>query len=436
LKVEIKEPKSWQRVFEIEVPGQQVKAAIEELFREYSKKAKLPGFRQGKVPRSLLESRFGQGIEAEAIEQLVPDSYERALADHKLVPVNRAVISDLDLSPDKDLKFTATFEILPSVAIKRYKGVKATKRVAKITDKEVDRELDYLRNIYAEHGAVERPAQLTDKLTVDYIPQSGLDQPEKFKGENYVLELGAAQVLPEFNQQLQGAKAGDVRQIPVSYAADYSVKELAGKTVTFQVTVKSVQEKKLPELNDEFATKVSEYQTAQELRDKIKAGMEARAEDEAMEGVRLQVLDALIKDNPLELPESLVSEELAAMVAEAKKRLHMQHHQGAKGECPACEQEEPKLRDQYRPAAEWKIKEELLLSEIVKQEKVEVSDAELDEAVGEWSRYNRQDPAKLREAFAKNPDRRDDFRSRIAIGKARKQLGEWAEAAVELVDMK
>jgi trigger factor len=436
VKVEIKEPRSWQRVFEIEVPGVQVKAAIEELFREYSKKAKLPGFRQGKVPRSLLESRFGQGIEAEAIEQLVPDSYEKALADHKLVPVNRAVISDLDLSPDKDLKFKATFEVLPTVAIKQYRGVKAVKRIAKITDKEVDRELDYLRNIYAEFTAVERPAQLTDKLTVDYVPQSGLDQPEKFKGENYVLELGAAQVLPEFNQQLQGATAGDVKQIPVSYAADYQVKELAGKTVMFQVTVKTVQEKKLPALDDAFAAKVSEYATAQELRDKIKAGMAARAEEEAMEGVRLQVLDALIKDNPLELPESLVKEELDAMVAEARKRHHMQHHQGAKGECPACDQEEPKLREQYLPAAEWKIKEELLLSEIVKQDKVEVNDQELDEAIGEWSRYNRQDPAKLREALAKNPDRKDDFRSRIAIGKARRLLGEWAEAAVEMIDIK
>ena len=435
MKVEIKEPKSWQRVFEIEVPGQQVKAAIEELFREYSRKAKLPGFRQGKIPRSLLESRFGQGIEAEAMEQLVPDSYERALADHKLVPVNRAVISDLDLSPDKDLKFKATFEVLPAVAVKQYKGIKAAKRVAKITDKEVEREIDYLRNIYAEFSEVGRPAQMTDKLTVDYIPLSGLDQPEKFKGDNYVLELGAAQVLPEFNQQLQGATAGDVKQIPVSYAADYQVKELAGKTVTFQVSVKSVQEKKLPELNDEFATKVSEYATAQELQDKIRAGMESRAEEEAMEGVRLQVLDALIKDNPLELPESLVKEELDTMVGEAKKRHHVQHHQGAKGDCPACDQEEPKLREQYLPAAEWKIKEELLLSEIVKQEKVEINDQELDEAVSEWSRYNRQDPAKLREALAKNPDRKDDFRSRIAIGKARRLLGEWAEAAVEMVDL-
>lgn len=435
MKVEIKEPKSWQRVFEIEVPGQQVKAAIEDLYREYNRKAKIHGFRPGKVPRSILESWYGKGIEAEAVEQLVPESYEKALMEHKILPVNRAVISDLDLTPDKDLKFTATFEVLPAVAIGQYKGLKAAKRVARITEKEVDRELEYLRNIYAEFTAVERGAQLTDKLTVDYIPASGLDQPEKFKGENYVLELGGGQVLAEFNQHLQGAKAGDVKEITVNYAADYQVKELAGKAVAFKVTVKQVQEKKLPALDDALAAKVSEYPTLQELKDKIRAGMESRAEEEAMEGVRLQALDALIKNNPLELPESLIKEELESMVAEAKKRHHYQHHAKGDKECPECAADDPKLRQQYQPAAEWKIKEELLLSEIVKREKIEVSDPELDEAVGEWARYNRQDPGKLLEVFAKNPDRRDDFRSRIAIGKARRQLGEWAEATVETVDL-
>jgi len=341
------------------------------------------------------------------------------------------VISDLNVGPDKGLIFSATFEVLPPVVLGQYKGVKAVKRVAQITGTEVDRELEYLRNMYAEFNPVERCAQVTDKLTVDYIPVSGLDQPDKYKGQDYVLELGAGQVLAEFNRDLQGAKAGETRQIPVSYPADYKVGDLAGKTVTFDVTVKSVQEKKLPPLDDGLAQKVSDMKTLQELRDKIKAGMEARAEDEAMEGVRLQVMDALVKGHPLDLPQSLVAEELAGMVGEARKRSHYQHQAKDGKDCPECAAEEPKLREQYGPAAEWKIKEELLLSEIVRQEKIEITDQELEQAVEEWARYNRQDPAALRQAFAKNPDRRDDFRSRIAIGKARRQLGEWAEAAVE-----
>lgn len=433
MKVEIKQPKTWQRVFEIEVPGERVREAIEELFREYSKKATIPGFRPGKVPRSILESRYGQGIEAEAVERLVPDSYEQALAEHRLMPVNRAVISNLDLTPAKDLKFTATFEVLPPVALARYKGIKAVKRVAAVTDADVEREIEYLRNIYAEFAPADRGAQQTDRLTVDYVPTAASGLPDKFSGHDYVLELGAAQVLPEFNRELQGAKAGDVREITVAYAADYQVKELAGRTVAFAVTVKTVQQKKLPELTDEFAKKVSEYPTLLELRDKIRDGMAARAEEEGREGVRLQVLDVLMKENPLELPESLVREELEGMVAEARKRHHYQHRAKDGQDCEECKADEPKLREQYLPAAEWKIREELLLSEVVKQEKIEVADPELDEAVEEWSRYNRQDPARLREAFAKNPERRDDFRSRVAIGKARRLLGEWAEQTGESV---
>ncbi len=124
------------------------------------------------------------------------------------------------------------------------------------------------------------------------------------------------------------------------------------------------------------------------------------------------------------------------MVAEARKRHHYQHRAKDGQDCGECKAEEPKLREQYLPAAEWKIREELLLSEVVKQEKIEVADPELDEAVEEWSRYNRQDPARLREAFAKNPERRDDFRSRVAIGKARRLLGEWAEQTAEGVGTK
>ncbi len=435
MKVEIKEPKAWQRVFEIEVPGPQVRAAIEDLYRQYNRKARIPGFRPGKVPRSILESWYGKGIEAEAVEQLVPESYEKALIEHRVMPVNRAVISDLNLGPDKDLKFTATCEVLPQVSLVRYKGVKAVKRVARISDAEVDRELEYLRDIYAEFVPVERGARATDKLTVDYVPAAGLDQPEKFKGVDYVLELGGAQVLPEFNRELLGATTGEVRQIPVSYPAGYKVKDLAGRAVTFSVTVKSVQEKTLPPLDDGLARKISEYQTLAELRGKIRAGMEARAEEEAMEGVRLQVLEALMREHPLELPQSLVAEELEGMLAEAKKRHHYQHQAKDGKECPECAAEEPRLREQYLPAAEWKIREELLLSEVVRQEKIEVSDQELEQAVEEWARYNRQDPAALRTAFAKDPDRRDDFRSRIAVGKARRGLGEWAEATVETADL-
>lgn len=431
MKVDIKEPKSWQRVFEIEVPSESLRDAIEDLYQEYGKKAKIPGFRPGKVPRTVLEARFGKGIEAEAIERLVPESYEKALLDNNLVPVNRAVISDLDITGDKVLKFKATFEILPTVALKRYKGLPAVKRYREISDEDVSREIDFLQNIYAEYNTVERPAAKGDRVMIDFKPISGVDDPEKTQGRDYSVDLGAAQVLPEFNDKLPGAKAGDIKEISVQYKEDYQAKELAGKTVVFQVTVKEVKEKKPPELNDDFAKKVSEYQTINELKEKIKAGMVARAEAEAMEGVRIQVVNVLIEENPAELPESLVKEQTENMVHEAKERHQRQHNHPGGQSCPDCDWDQEKMLNQYKPAAIWKIKEDLFLAQVVKAENIQAEPNEIDEAIEDWARHNRTDPAEIRRVLQNNPERLDDLKDRLAATKAGQMVAQWAEVKLE-----
>lgn len=435
MKVELKEPKVWQRVFEIEVSGEQVKAAIEELYLDYSRKAKIPGFRPGKVPRTVLEARFGKGIEAEAIERLVPESYEKALVDHKLVPVNRAEISDLDFTADRSIKFKATFEVLPQVSIKQYKGLPATKRLRKISDQDVVREVEYLQGLYAEYQKTENPAREGDRLIIDFAPVSGLDDPDKAKGQDYPVDLGTPQVLPEFNKALTGAKAGQEKEITVKYPDDYPGNGLAGKEAVFRVTVKEVREKHLPALDDEFAKKVSEYQTLAELKEKIKNGLEARSNAEASEGVRVQVMQKMIEDNPLELPQSLVTEELNKMVAEAKERHHHQHkHQDGK-ECQDCP-DDAKLKEQYQPIAEWKIKEELLMAEVARQEKIEVSQAELDESFADLARYYRKTAEEIKATFSSNQDRLDDLKDRIAVTKAGKLVAEAAAVKEEFIESK
>jgi trigger factor len=434
LKIEIKEPKSWQRIFEIEVPSQTVRYAIEDLFQEYNKKAKIPGFRPGKVPRTILEARFGKGIEAEAIERLVPESYEKALIEHKLVPVNRAVISDMDITDDKSLKFKATFEVLPSVNLKRYKGLPAVKNLRMVSDADVDHEIEYLRDIYSEYNTVERDSAKGDRVVIDFNPISGVNGTEKTKGENYSIDLGAPQVLPEFNENLMGTKVGDVREISVKYKDDYQAKDLAGKTVLFQVKVKEVKEKKQPEMNDEFAKMVSEYQSLSELREKITAGMIARVESEAMEAVRVQAVNALIDENPLELPESLVKEQTEAMVAQARE-MHMHRHKHQNGkQCSECGWDQEKMLLEYKPAAEWKIKEDLFLSQVATAENIEPTDSEIDEAIDDWARHNRSDPAEIRSTLKKNSDKMRDLRDRLSVSKAGQMLAQWAEVKIEKIE--
>ncbi len=434
MKVDLKEPKSWQRVFEFEVPGEQVRQAMEDLYREYGLKAKIPGFRPGKVPRAMLEARYGKGIEAEAIEKLVPESFERALAQHSLVPVNRAQISDLDLSPEKVLRFKATFEVLPVVSVKRYKGIPAVKKLRRVGQEDVDRELDFLRGLYAEFSPAERPSADGDRVVIDYAPLTEFPGSDKFRGTDYAVDLGAPQVLAEFNRDLAGVRAGDQREVTVQYPDDHPAREAAGRKIGFRVSVKQVQERKLPAPDDEFAKKVSEYQTLAELREKMRAGLEARAESEAMEQVNLQVMSAIIAENPLELPESVVAEDLARMMEEARER-HKAGHRHADGStCEQCALDEGKMTAELRPVAEWRIRQDLFLSHIAALEGIEATPQEVEAAVRDLARRQRADPAQLMAALEARPERLEDIKDRIAAAKASEQLGRWAEIKTENIE--
>lgn len=434
MKAELKEPRGCQRVFEVEVPGDAVQAAIEELYQEYGLKAKIPGFRPGKVPRAMLEARFGKGIEAEAIEKLVPESFERALAQHRLVPVNRAQISDLDLSSDKVLRFKAIFEVLPKVEIKRYQGIPAVKKLRKVGQSDVDRELEFLRSLYAEFTPAERPSAGGDRVTIDYRPLTEFPGADKFKGVDYAVDLGAPQVLAEFNRDLAGVRPGDVREVTVQYPEDHPTPEAAGRKIGFRVEVKRVQERKLPALDDGFAGKVSEYQTLAELREKIKGGLEARAESEAMEQVNLQVMSAIIAENPMDLPESVVNEDLGRMMAEARERHKLSHRHADGSTCDQCQLDDVKMAKELRPVAEWRIKQDLFLSHVAELEKIEAAPQEVESAVRDLARRQRADPAQLMAALEAHPERLADLRDRIAAAKAAEQLGRWAEVRTEQID--
>ncbi len=434
MKTELKAPKACQRVFEVEVPSDQVREAMEELYREYGLKAKIPGFRPGKVPRAILEARFGKGIEAEAVEKLVPESFARALDEHRLVPVNRAQISDLELSSDQILRFKATFEVLPKVEIKRYKGIPAVKRLCRVTQADVDREVDFLRSLYAEFFPAGRPSAEGDRVIIDYSPLTEFPGAQKFRGQDYAVDLGAPQVLAEFNRDLVGVRPGDQKEITVQYPDDHPSPEAAGRKIGFRVVVKDVQERRLPPLDDEFARKVSEYQTLAELGDKIRAGLEARAESEAMEQVNLQVMNTIITENPMELPESLVKENLERMIGQARERHQLSHRHGDGATCDQCALDEEKMSRELRPVAEWRIKQDLFLSHLAALEKIEAEPQEVEAAVRDLARRQRVDPAQLMSALEAQPERLEDIRHRIVTAKASEMLGRWAELKIESID--
>lgn len=431
MKVEVKEPKSWLRIIEFELPSQQVRETIEELYLEYGRNARIPGFRPGRIPRAMLEARFAKDIESEAIERLVPESYRQALVDHKLIPVNRAQISDLDLSADKVLRFKATFEVMPKVEIKRYRGIPAVKKLKAVTQDDVERELDFLRQLYAEFTEVDRPSSDGDRVVIDYQPLAEFSGSEKFKAQDYAVDLSAPQVLPEFRQGLLGVRAGEERQITVQYPQDHPAPEAAGKKIGFQVSVKKVMQKSLPSLDDGFAQKVSGYPTLAELKEKIQAGLEAEAERQAMEQVRLQVLNTIMAENPLELPQSLVAEEVERLMANARERHRMEHRHPDGQSCADCHLDEEKLAQEFRPVAEWRLRQDIILSHIAQQEKIEASEEEVEDFIARMARDQRTDPQKLRSALDAVPERMEELRDRLAVAKTAEMLGQWAEITME-----
>ena len=431
MKIDLKQSNGCQRILEFELPGDQVQATIDDIYREYNLKAVIPGFRPGKVPRAILEARFGKDIEAEAIERLVPESYRQALVEHNLFPINQAQISDLDLSHDKVLRFKATFEVMPQVDIKRYRGIAAAKKLRPVTEAEVDREIEFLRNLFAEYQELNRPAQDGDRVIIDYRPLAEFPGSEKFQSQDHAIDLGAPQVLPEFSQGLLGVRPGEERQITVHYPQDHPTPEAAGRKIGFQVTVKKVMQKNLPPLDDEFARKVSGYQTLAELRERIEAGLEAEAERQAMEQVRLQVLNTIMAENPIDLPQSLVAEEVGRLVADARERHRMAHRHPDGQSCEQCQLDEEKLARELRPVAEWRLRQDIILSYVAQQEKIEPSNEEIEDFLVRMARDQRVDPEKLRSAVAGVPERMEDLKDRLALAKAAEMLGQWAEITIE-----
>ncbi len=434
MKIEVKEPQTWQRIFEIEISGEQVKETIEELYRDYGQAINIPGFRPGRVPRTILEARFGKSIEAEAIERLVPQSLEQALMQNRLVPINRAQISDLDLSPEKVLRFKATFEVLPPVNIQRYKGIPAVKRVLRITEERVERELEGLRQLLAEYHPVERPAQDGDRVMVDYRPLADFPGGDKFVGRDHPVDLGSPQVVAEFNQGLKGARAGEEKEIVVQYPDDHPLPQAAGQKIGFRVSVKQVLEKKLPNLDDDLARRISEYQTLEELRGRIKNGLESQAEVEARQRMKDQIVNVIIQENPLELPRSLVEHDLNRMLEEAKERHRRSHRHPAGESCPQCQLDEEKMASQLRPVVEWHIRQDLILSQVAKLEGIQAEPQEVEAAVRDLARRQGSDPLKLMDLLQGEPERMEDLKERIAMAKAAERLVEWAEVKVEIKD--
>ena len=364
MKFTVTEPTSWKRVIEIEVPSTDIQGEVDSAYKRYRKQIKLPGFRQGKIPLDVLKARFGDEIKAEVLQRLVPEFYEKACGEAKIVPLNQAAVEDVEYDDGQDLRFKAVVEVKPPLNLDEYKGVRVTKRPANVTDDDINNSLNALQDRHADIVRVDGAAEhdhylLADIQTLDTtgVPIVGR------KTENQFLQIGSGKMGEAFDEHLLGIKAGEERHVKTVYPEDHEDNTLAGQDAYLLVSVRDVLEKRLPELDDDFAVDVG-AENLEALKTSIRHELEQEPERE----MQAQLVDHLVENNSFDVPESMLNTYLDRLVSDAGRRSRE----------PIDEEE---LRQHYRPMAINQIKRYLILEEIAECEHIDVPQDALDERV-------------------------------------------------------
>ena len=373
LKVDVRdsESDSWQKVLTIEVPSEELAEDYNAILEDYQKRAVLPGFRKGRVPRNVLELQFGHSLEHEVLERAVKRSYERAVQEQNLEPVSYPAIDKIRFDKGKPLTYEAKVDIRPAVTPRDYFGLEVPVAETAVADEEVDKALEELRQRTAEWIPVEREAAPGDAVVVDYVRLNPKGKPiHRSQQKDALVELDASGLLPEFRQHLLGKKSGDQASFSVTYPSQFGNEELRGKSVTFSLQVKGVRERRVRPLDDAYAAEVVGMRDLAELRARIRLNLEGEARLKALREQEEALVDQILAKNPLDLPESMVREYLEELLQRLRKE----------GREWTAEEEE-RFRAEYRPQAERRIKRDLLIDAIIRTERVTVSDEEVDQTL-------------------------------------------------------
>lgn len=404
-------------VLTVEVDAEKVNEGLDAAFKKVVKNVTVPGFRKGKVPRVIFEKRFGvEALYQDALDILLPEAYAKAVEEAGIEPVDVPKIDIEQMEKGKSLIFTARVIVKPEVKLGQYKGLEVEKMDATVTDEDVENELKRLQENYAElvvkeDGKIEKG----DTAVIDF---EGFVDGEPFEGgkaENYSLEIGSGVFIPGFEDQLVGMKAGEEKEIEVTFPEEYHAKELAGKPATFKVKVHEVKEKQLPALDDEFAKDVDdEVETLEQLKEKIRARLEETKKNEAEAALRDAVVEKAAENAEIDIPEVMVKNETDRMLREFDQRLQLQglnldlYYQFSG-------QDEAALREQMKEDAEKRVRVALTLEAIAKAENIEVTEEEVNEELEKMAKTYNLEVDKLKELLGSLEGVKEDLKWRKTI---------------------
>lgn len=410
----------------IEVPAEEFEKAITRAYNKNKGQISIPGFRKGKVPQIMVERMYGPAIfYEEAANYVMPEAYEKAAEESNLEIVSRPAIDVTQMEKGKDFIFTAEVAIKPEVTLGEYKGIEVEKTEITVTDEEVDAEIKKTQEQNSREITVERPAENGDTVVIDY---AGTIDGVAFDGgsdKGHSLVLGSNSFIPGFEDQLVGATAGSDVEVHVTFPEDYHAKDLAGKEAVFACTVHEVKTKEYPEIDDEFAQDVSEFDTLAEYKADIKKHITERKENEAKSAKQQKVMDKIIENATMEIPDAMVDTQAANMVDEYAQRLSYQglsmdqyfQFTGLNAQT---------LKDQLKPQALKNIQSRLVLEAVIAAENIEVSDDEFNAEIEKMAAAYQMEADKVKELLGE--EGAENIKKDLAAQKAVEFV---ADAAVE-----
>ena len=384
----------------VEVSADELEKAIEKVYQKQKKNISIPGFRKGKVPRTMVEKMYGKEVFYEdAANELIPTAYEKAYDECGENIVSTPKVDVVQIEAGKPFIFTAEVALKPEVTLGAYKGIEVDKVEVTVSDDEVNAEIDRERERNARSISVsDRAVQDKDQTVIDF---EGFVDGVAFqggKGENYPLTIGSGAFIPGFEEQLIGKNIGEECDVNVTFPEEYHAEDLAGKAAVFKVTVKEIKEKQLPELDDEFAAEVSEFDTLAEYKEDVKKNLTEKREKDVKNAKEDAVVDAIIENATMDIPEAMIETQQRQMIQEFAQNIQMQglsidQYFQFTGLTPEA------MMEQVKPQAEKRIKSRLVLEAVAKAENITVSDEDFDKEVEKMAEMYQMEAGKVKESI-------------------------------------
>ena len=398
-----------KREIVVEIPVEDVARQTDSLIQKYQKVARIPGFRRGHVPASIIRQRFSEEIKTDMVEALIPRFFRREAERLSLHPVSQPRVTDLHVHDGEPLRFKAAFDVLPEIKLEGYQELRADKPEIAVSEDDVERALTDLRERHASFNPVEGRA-LADgdfaQVSLDGNPKTGEGQPVHM--DEVLVEIAGQNTMPEFTEHLRGSNAGDERTFDVNYPEDTQDKRLAGKTFSYAVKVKSIKQKSLPELNDDFAKQLGNFQTVDDLRKAVREQIESERKHEAEHAAKDKLVQELIQRNDFEVPDSLVEQQIDIRLERGLRALAAQ---GLTAE-QMKKMDLQRLRAGQREQAIHDVKAALLLERVAEEENIQVSNEELDRELESLARQSKQTSEAVRARLTRDGGL-DRIRTRI-----------------------